>query len=279
MPNEEQVDYWAGAGGEHWVAEQARYDQINRGFGERVVQTLAPCPGERVLDVGCGNGALSLAIGPLVAPTGSVLGLDISGPMLATATARGREAGLTNVRFERGDAQVHPLPETGFDGIVSRFGVMFFDDPDAAFANLARSLRSGGRMVFACWQELLANEWLMVPAGAALAHVPMPDLGEPGRPGPFSLVDRARIRSVLERAGFCDVDVDESRCKMPMGSTVDDTVAFMQRTEMAAVLMAGVSEDVAVAAWEAVREALAPYAGPEGVVLSGAAWIVTASRP
>jgi SAM-dependent methyltransferase len=279
MPNEEQVDYWAGAGGEHWVAEQARYDQINRGFGERVVETLAPCPGERVLDVGCGNGALCLAIGPLVAPTGSVLGLDISGPMLATATARGREAGLTNVRFERGDAQVHPLPEAGFDGIVSRFGVMFFDDPDAAFANLARSLRSGGRMVFACWQELLANEWLMVPAGAALAHVPMPDLGEPGRPGPFSLADRARIRPTLERAGFCDVDVDEFRCTMPMGSTVDDTVAFMQRTEMAAVLMAGVSEDVAVAAWEAVREALAPYAEPDGVVLSGAAWIVTANRP
>jgi SAM-dependent methyltransferase len=279
MPNEEQVDYWAGAAGEHWVAEQARYDQINRGFGERVVGTLAPCPGERVLDVGCGNGALSLAIGPLVAPTGSVLGLDISGPMLATATARGREAGLTNVRFERGDAQVHPLPEAGFDGIVSRFGVMFFDDPDAAFANLARSLRSGGRMVFACWQELLANEWLMVPAGAALAHVPMPDLGEPGRPGPFSLADHAHIRSVLERAGFCDVDVDEFRCKMPIGSTVDDTVAFMQHTEMAAVLMAGVSDDVAVAAWEAVREALAPYAEPDGVVLSGAAWIVTASRP
>ena len=279
MPNEEQVDYWAGAGGEHWVAEQARYDQINRGFGERVVETLAPCPGERVLDVGCGNGALSLAIGPLVAPTGSVLGLDISVPMLVTATARGREAGLTNVGFERGDAQVHPLPEAGFDGIVSRFGVMFFEDPDAAFANLARSLRSGGRMVFACWQELLANEWLMVPAGAALAHVPMPDLGEPGRPGPFSLVDRDRIRSVLERAGFCDVDVDEFRCKMPMGSTVDDTVAFMQRTEMAEVLMAGVSKDVAVAAWEAVREALAPYAGPDGVVLSGAAWIVAASRP
>jgi hypothetical protein len=103
-------------------------------------------------------------------------------------------------------------------------------------------------MVFACWQELLANEWLMVPAAAVLAHVPMPDLGEPGRPGPFSLADRARICSMLERAGFCDVDVDEFRCKMPMGSTVDDTVAFMQSTEMAAVLMAGVSHDVAVAA-------------------------------
>jgi SAM-dependent methyltransferase len=183
------------------------------------------------------------------------------------------------VRFERGDAQVHPFPARGFDAIASRFGVMFFDDPGAAFANLARALRSGGRMVFACWQELSANEWLMVPASAALAHVPMPDLGEPGRPGPFSLADPDRIRSLLEVAGLTEVGVDDFRCPMPMGSTVDDTVAFMQGTDMAATLMADVSEDVAIEAWEAVRAALAPHAGPDGVVLGGAAWIVTATRP
>jgi SAM-dependent methyltransferase len=279
MSNSEQSEYWGGSAGEHWVAEQARYDRINGGFGDRVVAVLAPLSGERVLDVGCGNGALSLAIGPLVAPEGSVLGLDLSGPMLAAATARAGRAGLANVGFERGDAQVYPLPEAGFDGIVSRFGVMFFDDPHAAFVNLARALRPGGRVVFACWQELAANEWLMVPAGAALAHVPMPDLGEPGRPGPFSLADPNRVRSILERAGFTEVGVDDFRCGMPMGSTVEDTVAFMQGTDMAATLMADVSEDVAAAAWDAVRAALAPYAGTDGVVLGGAAWIVTATKP
>jgi SAM-dependent methyltransferase len=156
---------------------------------------------------------------------------------------------------------------------------MFFDDPQAAFTNLARALRPGGRLVFACWQDLVANEWLMVPAGAALAHVPMPDLGEPGRPGPFSLADPDRVRSILDAAGFTAVGVDECRCPMPMGATVEDTVAFMQGTDMAQTLMADASEEVAAAAWEAVRAALAPYAGPEGVVLSGAAWIVTATRP
>jgi SAM-dependent methyltransferase len=279
MPNVEQVEYWDGSGGEHWVAQQARYDQINSGFGDRIAEVLAPRSGERVLDVGCGNGALSLTIGALVAPDGSVLGLDISGPMLAMATSRARAAGLENVRFERGDAQVHRLPDAEFDAVVSRFGVMFFDDPQAAFANLARALRAGGRLVFACWQELGANEWLMVPAGAALAHVPMPDLGEPGRPGPFSLADPDRVRSILEGVGLTDVGLDDFRCPMPMGSTLEDTVAFMQGTEMAAALMADVSEDVAAAAWEAVGEALAPYAGPDGVVLGGAAWIVTAIKP
>jgi SAM-dependent methyltransferase len=279
MPNVEQVAYWDGSGGEHWVAQQERYDQLNAGFGDRVVEVLSPCPGERVLDVGCGNGALSLAIGPLVAPEGSVLGLDISGPMLARATVRVRAAGLENVRFERGDAQEHVLLDGGFDAMVSRFGVMFFDDPQVAFANLARLLRSGGRVVFACWQDLVVNEWLMVPVGAALPHVPMPDLGEPGGPGPFSLADSDRIRSLLEGVGLNDVSVDDFRCPMVMGATVDDTVAFMQGTDMAATLLADVSDEAADAAWEAVGAALAPYAGSDGVVLGGAAWIVTATKP
>ena len=272
------MDYWDGAGGEHWVAEQVRYDEINAAFGTRLVAVLAPQPGERVLDVGCGNGALSLAIAPLVAPTGLVLGLDISGPMLDVAAQRAHVAQVSNAIFERGDAQTYQPEDGSFDALVSRFGVMFFDDPDAAFANLARSLRRGGRTVFTCWQNVLANEWLMVPVGAALAHVPLPELGEPGQPGPFSLAEPDRVHSILEGAGFVDVSVEDLRCPMRMGSTVEDTVSFMQRTDMAEALMADVSDEAAAAAWEAVRDALEPYAGPNGVVLQGAAWLVTATR-
>src|SRR5688500_5072726 len=197
MPNVEQAEYWDGPGGEHWAADAERYDEINRRFGERIVSAVEARPGERVLDVGCGNGVLSLALARQVMPDGSVLGLDLSGPMLGEARRRAEAAGLDNVSFEQGDAQVAALPEASFNAAVSRFGVMFFEDPVAAFANIGRALRPDGRLVFACWQELLRNEWLVVPSAAALAFVPMPELGEPGRPGPFSLADPERVRSVL----------------------------------------------------------------------------------
>jgi SAM-dependent methyltransferase len=276
MANAEQVRQWDGPDGEHWVAEQDRYDRMNAGFGERIVAALAPQPGERILDVGCGNGALVLSIAPLVAPDGSATGLDISGPMLDNAARRVAEAGLSNVRFEKGDAQVHALPEASFDGLVSRFGVMFFEDPVAAFANLARALRPGGRVVFACWQHVMENEWIIVPSGAALAHVPMPDLGAPGGPGPFAFAEPDRVQSVLGDAGYVDVDLEPVTSPMWFGTDVDDAVGFMKHSGVGSALMEDVDDDTAARAWAAVAEALQPYATPDGVVLSGAAWLVSA---
>ena len=182
-PNAAQIENWDGPGGQHWVAEAERYDRMTGAFGERIIEAAAPRPGERVLDVGCGNGAVALAVSALVAPGGSVLGLDISGPMLGCARQRADAAGIASVSFRQGDAQVYPLPTASFDAVVSRFGVMFFDDPVAAFTNLGRALRPGGRIAFTCWRELAVNDWLMVPAGAALQHVPMPDLASRAPPG------------------------------------------------------------------------------------------------
>jgi len=277
--NTAQSEYWDGDAGRHWVAEAERYDTLNRRFGELVVEAFAPKEGEHVLDVGCGNGAVALEVARRVGSGGSVLGLDLSGPMLATARQRAAGAGLTHARFEQGDAQVHPLGEAFFDGVTSRFGVMFFNDPVAAFANLARATRPGGRLAFACWQDLAANEWLMVPAGAALQHVPFPDLGEPGAPGPFSLADPARVHEVLETAGWAGVELADAHEPMRMGSSVEDVITFLKGTDMAATLIADAPPDVAEAAWAAVREVLADRLGADGVVLSGKVWIVSAHRP
>src|SRR5262249_56681982 len=116
--------------------------------------------------------------------SGESMGLDSSGPMLAYARLRAEAAGVTSVSFCKGDAQVYPLPQASFDAVVSRFGVMFFDDPVAAFANIGRALRPGGRLVFTCWQDLMVNDWLMVPAPPPLHHLPIPHPAHPLPPPP-----------------------------------------------------------------------------------------------
>ena len=209
VPNAAQIEAWDGPTGERWVAQAERHDRRGRGFTEKLIETLSPRPGEHILEVGCGTGGLALELAALVGASGRVTGLDISGPMLSEARRRADRQGAGNVVFEKGDAQVFPLTPVRFDAAVSRFGVMFFDDPTVAFSNVGQAVRPGGRMVFCCWQELAQNDWVMVPAGATLRHVPLPDLGPPGAPGAFPLADSDRISRVLSDASWLEVVIEE----------------------------------------------------------------------
>ena len=203
-------------------------------------------------------------------------GLDLSAPMLEVARRRAEEQGI-DVAFVQGDAQTASFDEP-FDVVLSRFGVMFFDDPEAAFANLAKATRPGGRLCFVCWQEMFANEWIAVPATAMVAHVGIPELPEPGAPGPFALADAQRTRSLLESAGWSEVTVEEHKDGMRMGRDPEDVVAFMLSDEMGRRLVEGKDPEAVQAGTEATLEALRPYATPEGVVLGGAYWLVTARK-
>lgn len=276
--NEEQAERWDRAQGEHWVAEAERYGEMLKPFGERVLAALSAAPGERILDVGCGNGDLTLAVAEQVGPDGHVTGVDLSGPMLANARRRAAANEIHNVTFEQADAQVHEFEPDSFDAMCSRFGVMFFEDPAAAFANLGDALRTGGRLAFVCWQDLLINEYVMVPASAALEHVPVPDFSGLDGPGPFSLADDAKVRALLEGAGFVDVELEPVQAAMRMGSTAGDVVAFFHEHEFAEILLKDVPDDVAEGAWSAVRRAMEERASPEGVFLGGSAWVVGARR-
>ena len=279
MPNAAQSGAWDGPIGERWVAHAEFHDRMGRDFSEAVTARLAPQPGEHILEIGCGSGALALSLGTLVGPRGSVTGLDISGPMLAEAGRRARLQGVTNVVFDKGDAQVCALPPARFDAAVSRFGVMFFDDPVAAFANIGHSVRPGGRLVFSCWQELLRNDWIMIPAGAALQHVPMPDLGDPGAPGPFSMADPERLRGILSDASWGEILIEEVVRPMRMGDLVDDTMDYLRDSEIADALMQDVDQVTAARAWAAVKGALEAHATAEGIMLDGVAWLVSATWP
>jgi SAM-dependent methyltransferase len=165
-------------------------------------------PGQRVVDLGCGTGPTTLEMAARVGPDGEVVGVDIAAEMLARGRERAAQLGAGNVAFLHADVQVHDLGEARFDAAFSRFGVMFFADPVAAFANVRRALRSGGVLSFVCWQGVFDNEWMLVP-GAAVAAVTgaAPPMPGPGEPGPLSLADPDRVHAVLAAAGFGSVAV------------------------------------------------------------------------
>ena len=200
--------------------------------------------------------------------------------MLTHARERAAETGVTNVTFEQADAQTKAFEPDARDAVISRFGVMFFDDPVAAFTNIARTVRPGGRLAFACWKELAANEWMLVPGMAASAHTPLPDFGEAGAPGPFAFGDPDRVREILTAAGLTDVAIASVDEPLLLGGhgTLDEAVEFLRGTGMARALFADAAPDAVERAIDAVREALAAYATPAGVELGAGVWLVTATR-
>ena len=276
MTNEEQREYWNSEESRHWVKQQDVYDQLLERFGARVIEAAALAPGERALDIGCGCGATTLAAARTTAP-GAALGVDLSEPMLTVARDRARADGLDNVNFHVADAQSYAFVADSVDVAISRFGVMFFDDPVAAFANIRSAMRPDGRIVFACWTNLLENEWLAVPGGAILQHVPSPEPGPPDAPGPFSFADKERVRRILTAAGFTDVSLESAHEPMLYaGLDAGGVVEFIRRTGMGRSLLDNADPAVVEKAVTAARDALAPYETSAGLRISGTVWLVQA---
>jgi SAM-dependent methyltransferase len=248
-----------------------------RPYTEHILSSVAVAPADRVLDIGCGCGATTIAAARLAAE-GQVLGVDLSDAMLGRARDAARVEGLTNVAFERGDAQVHPFAASASDAAISRFGIMLFDDAVSAFANIGRALRPGGRMAFACWQAVPENEWVTVPGIAVAQHVSLEPLTQPGRPGPFAFADPELVRSILSEAGWTGIEIASVREPVFVGSDAADTAAFFRDTGMGRAVLADLDADTGALVEAAVVDALEAYARPDGVWLSSAAWLVSARR-
>jgi SAM-dependent methyltransferase len=278
-PNAEQIRYWNEMAGPKWVAFKKMIDLQIRGLGLATMEHAAVAAGERVLDVGCGCGDTTLELASRVGATGRVLGVDISRVMLDRARELAAQAGFSNVELASVDAQTYALPRAAFDLVYSRFGVMFFTDPPAAFANLRRSLRPGGRLAFVCWRTLGENPWMAVPLMAAMQYLtvtPPP----PDAPGPFSFADAQRIRDILSRAGFSAVEITpiDETFTVGGGGDLDATVEFVLQMGPTGAALRESEEDVREAVARVVREALVPYHGDAGVKMSSGAWIVTARQ-
>jgi len=277
--NADQIAYWNGPGGQRWADRQQAQDIVLAPVADALIDRAKAKAGERLLDVGCGSGAISIALARRVGPTGHVTGIDISGPMLA----RARETAPAGVPidFILADATIYPFVSDSFDLLVSRFGVMFFADPVLSFANMRRGMRRGGRLAFACWREPRENPFFMAPLQAVYKHVPkLPQVG-PEDPGPFSFASEQRVNRILSEAGFSGIAMEP--CKLALdvavGRGLDAAVQGALEIGPAARALAEQPPDVVAAAARSIREALAPYAKGQTVPLPASIWIVTANAP
>jgi SAM-dependent methyltransferase len=244
-------------------------------LGRRALAALAPQPGESVLDIGCGGGETALDLARAVAPDGTVVGVDLSAAVLAFA--RRAAAGCARVRFVEADAQLFPFEPASFDAAFSRFGVMFFADPVAAFINIRRSLRPNGRLAFVCWRGLEDNALDFVPLSAASAHLPPQPAHDPDAPGPFAFANPDRVRGILQRAGFGEIEITAHNEQVGSGD-LDTMLEVCSRVGALGRILRE-NPELRTAALPAVRSALAAHDGPEGVRLNAATWVVTARAP
>ncbi|UEP25588.1 class I SAM-dependent methyltransferase [Burkholderia ambifaria] len=274
---------WNGQSGERWVANQARLDALVAVFGQAAIEAAAPATGERVLDIGCGAGASTLALAARVGAGGQVLGVDISEPLIGRARALAPQD--TPALFQVADASSAELPEGAFDILFSRFGVMFFDDPTAAFAHMRRALRPGGRVAFVCWRGAAENDWMRLPVGALKGILPPGALPDPEAAGPFSFGDREGVARILMAAGLTDIAIAPFNASVAFGeggtrdAAIDDAVKMTLEVGPLSRALADQPDDIRARASAAVRAAFAGLPGERSVMIDGAAWIVMARNP
>ena len=241
-------------------------------LGRHAVAALAPRPGESVLDIGCGGGTTVLDLARAVAPDGTVVGVDLSAAVLMFAK-RAAE-GCARVRFVQADAQIFPFEPTSFDAVFSRFGVMFFADPAAAFVNIRRSLKPNGRLAFVCWRALEENQLDFLPLKAASPYWPTQPIHDADAPGPFAFANPNRVHSILEQAGFAEIEI-AARDEQVGSGDLDAMLMVCSRVGALGKILRK-NPELRATALPALRSALKAYDGPQGVRLNAATWVVTA---
>jgi len=277
--NAAQAQRWNGEGGRYWIAHRERHLAEHRYLIPHLFDATNISSGERVLDVGCGCGATTIAAARAAGDgefgsRAHALGLDLSGPMIKVARRLARQAGVSNVGFVQGDAQTYPLQQDSCDVMISSFGVMFFEDPDAAFTGLAATLARGGRLTFLCWQHDMRNELFAIPLLAFAVHtqLPSPTIGS-------LFFDPRQIRSLLSRTGWEKIRIEAVREPAWIGSDVADVMSYVRGMPMVRSLTAELGDR---AMTERVLATIADqYAArqrPDGVWVRAAAWLVTAHR-
>ena len=239
--NAQQAEYWNSEAGEKWVEFDAQMDRLLQPMTEQLVERSGISPGYSVLDIGCGAGSSTAHFAEIVGTTGRIVGLDISEPLLALARERCSSFGQAS--FENADAQVHQFDRGEFDLVVSRFGVMFFSDPVAAFSNLRSAISPDGAMHFVCWAPGPENPWFSVPLSVAKRHFGEPEPTPPRAPGPLAFSDIEYVSEILDSAGFRDLSIDTIPVRMRSSDTLPEAAQFCLRMGPAARLVKASAPD------------------------------------
>ncbi len=280
IANTDQAEHWSGKAGEVWVREQAMFDGLMAPVLDLLLDRAGLQASDRVVDIGCGTGAGMIAAAQIVGDGGHVTGLDVSGPMLELAKERLQAAGVANATCLLADAQVHPFGDMAADHLVSRFGVMFFADPVAAFANMRGALKPGGRMTFVCWAGMDGNPWFRIPAEAAKAVVGAPPPQNPRAPGPMAFSEADYVRDILGQAGFEGIGLTTEEITLTPIGDLEQNATFASREGPAGRIvkdMGGGREGYAAVA-QRLREALKAFETPDGALrIPGRVHVVSAT--
>ena len=274
--NTEQAAAWDGHEGDVWTEQADRYDRASRRVWQRFVAAQLVGRADRVVDVGCGTGGPTRDVAR-AAVDGEVVGIDLSTRMLDLARKKSADEGLDNVSFVRGDAQVFPFEPEAFDVAMSSFGAMFFNDPVAAYTNIRGGLRPDGTLALLAWRALQENEWLMKLRGALAVgrQLPMPP---PDAPTPFALAEPERVRTILESAGFGDVELEPIDEMMVLGTDASDALAFAKTMGIVEGLTNGLDDEARAEAMGNLAALFREHETADGVLLASAAWLITARQ-
>jgi ubiquinone/menaquinone biosynthesis C-methylase UbiE len=274
--DDEQTRLWNGLAGRAWVETQELLDQMFKPFEDLLVEAVSAESGGRVLDVGCGTGSTMLAVARLLGAKGRCIGIDISDPMIAAARARA-ERESTPASFIRANAQIHAFEPASFDMIISRFGVMFFDDSVRAFANLRRAARHDAEFRFVAWRSAAENPFMTTAERAAAPLLPNLPARRPEAPGQFAFADRRRIYSILEESGWAEIDIRpiDVACTLPE----KELVRYLTRLGPVGLLLQEADDRTRTQAIETVRAAFEPYVHGAEVRFTAACWMVGARVP
>lgn len=279
--NAAMFEYWNSANGEKWAANQQDLDRHLGALTDRLFHHAAIQAGERIIDIGCGTGATALRATDAVGPQGEVLGIDLSNPMLSVARGRAEaQGGADNLKLEIADAQSHGFEQDAFDLLQSRFGVMFFENPTAAFANLLTALRPGGRLCFVCWGPLADNPWHLVPRTAAVRFLGEPEPTPPRAPGPMAFADTGYVTEILQGAGFEDVQITSETCELIGAASVSETADFATNIGPASRLIRlhNPPPETVAAIRDEIEAELSVYDGANGVRVPARLHFVRARR-